>query len=619
MLARYTPSRYLRSASGVERIQIQNAGLLRSALLKRLESSARALSFTLKTLISSHTKFIQAIDAGYVLEGEALREWVSSDSDNLEEALAELDEKALQKARPKADYYIDALLADAKSDLELLKSLSLLADQALVLEDPKFTALEEQLEKLAKDSRRPHSSGASQGDRRKVIIFSTFSDTVIDVHERLQKLMTSKPTSAISDYQGRIADPQFGGYAIAHKEGKSGGVDQGGRANVIEGFAPKTASRFNDAGEPTGEDKYDILVTTDVLAEGVNLQQAGQIINYDLPWNPMRIVQRHGRVDRLFSEHDEVHLGLFFPAKHLDEMLGLQKTLERKLAQAEAAVGAANVLPDRDGSLDVIYHDPANIEREFEDLLDRGGVGSAISGEEFRRRLFKELNDFKMLRDQVSHLPYGAGSGFVNPRAKSNGYVFCVKIAGHPDPWFRYVKANDDWSIAEVEGKPVIQEEHLFSLTMADPRTKDEPRVVSETAYAGAFAAWQLAQGSIHETWMKLTDPNNLQADPPKAFQDAAVFVRQKGGALGPDLQTRTIMRLRSVPSRRVSNAMRALLNKGLGDSDLLAEILDLLDHEGVQPAPEPKPLPEVNQTEVRLIAWMAVSREQTHKAKLEG
>ncbi len=611
MLARYTPSRYLRNAGGVERIQIQNAGLLRSALLKRLESSARALSFTLKTLITSHTKFIQAIDAGYVLEGEALREWVSSESDDLDSALAELDEKALQKARPVSDYFSEALLADAKSDLELLTSLSKLAETALLLEDPKFVALTQQLDNLAKQARRPHPSGVSQGDRRKVIVFSTYSDTVIDVHERLETLMAQQPSGAISDYKGRIAEPQFGSYASVHKAGKSGGVDQGGRANVIEGFAPKTASRFNAANEPTGEDKYDILITTDVLAEGVNLQQAGQIINYDLPWNPMRIVQRHGRVDRLFSEHEEVHLGLFFPAKHLDEMLGLQKTLERKLAQAEAAIGAANVLPDRDGALDVIYHDPANIEHEFEELLERGGVGSALSGEEFRRRLFKAMNDFKLLRDQVSHLPYGAGSGFVNPRAKSNGYVFCVKIAGRPDPWFRFVKANDDWSISEVDGKPVIQDEHLFSLTMADPKEKETLRDVSEAAYAGAFPAWQAAQASVHETWKKLTDPINLQPETHKAFQDAAIFVRQKGGALGYETQALTISRLRSVPSRRVSNAMRSLLNKDLGDAELLTEIIQLLDFEGIQPAPEPKPLPEVNLSEVRLIAWMAVGKGQ--------
>lgn len=609
MMARYTPSRYLKRSSAVERIQIQNAGLLRSALLKRLESSARALSFTIEALIHSHERFIQSIDAGFVLEGEALREWVSSDTDDLDEALAELDEKAQQKIRPVADFYIEALKADAQSDLELLRKLQDLADDALAASDPKFEKLAQELEVLAANARKNHPSGASQGDRRKVIIFSTYSDTVIDVHERLTELMSSQPGGAIIDYDGRIAEPQSGSYKKVHKAGKTGGVDQGGRAHVIESFAPKTASRVNDAGEPTGEDKFDILITTDVLAEGVNLQQAGQIINYDLPWNPMRIVQRHGRVDRLFSEHEEVHLGLFFPAKHLDEMLGLQRTLERKLAQAEAAIGAANVLPDRDSTIDVIFHDPSKVEKEFEALLDRGSSGTALSGEEFRRRLFKELNNFKSLQDQVSHLPYGAGSGFVNPNARSNGYVFCVKIAGHKDPWFRYVKANDDWTVSVVDGKPQIQEEHLLSLTMADPNNSDTERVLPEAAYSNAFSAWEVAQDAVHSAWQRLTDPNNLQPETPLAFLDAIEFVMQRGLSLGPQLQSLTLARLRSVPKRRVANSMRGILNRQLEDEVRLREIISLLDTEGIQPTPDPQPLPSVNKSQVRLVAWMAVSK----------
>ena len=68
-----------------------------------------------------------------------------------------------------------------------------------------------------------------------------------------------------------------------------------------------------DAPEGSDDDLYDILVTTDVLAEGVNLQQCRHIINYDLPWNPMRLVQRHGRIDRIGSPHAEAHLRCVFP------------------------------------------------------------------------------------------------------------------------------------------------------------------------------------------------------------------------------------------------------------------------------------------------------------------
>ena len=609
MMARYTPSRYLRGNTGVERIQIQNAGLLRSALLKRLESSSSALRNTLQTLITSHTKFIQGLDFGYVLEGEALREWVTSESDDLDDALAELDEKGLQKVRPISAYFVEALKADAEADLVLLNELATLADDALRVPDPKFDALALELEALAGAARRPHSSGASGGDRRKVIIFSTYSDTVIDIHDRISLLLNGSPTGAVADYIGRVAEPQSGSYKSVHKAGRTGGVDQGGRAHVIESFAPKTASRVNDDGEPTGKDLFDILVTTDVLAEGVNLQQAGQIINYDLPWNPMKIVQRHGRVDRLFSEHDEVHLGLFFPASHLDEMLKLKETLERKLAQAEAAIGAANVLPGRESSGDVILHDPQNIEKEFEILLERGSSGGAISGEEFRRRLFKELSNFTAFQEEVKNLPFGAGSGFINPKARSNGYVFCVKIANHPDPWFRYVQADENWDVSVFEGMPNVQSEHLFSLTMADPQSQEMPRELSDVAYSGAFAAWKVAQASIFESWKRNTDPNNLQPEPPLSFLDAANFVMQKGLGLGNQIQAATLSRLRSVPSRRVANAMRAILNLEGDDSKKLQAIIELLDLEGIQEAPEPQALPEVNLSEVRLVTWMAVGK----------
>ena len=78
----------------------------------------------------------------------------------------------------------------------------------------------------------------------------------------------------------------------------------------------------------------------------MNLQpQARHIINYDLPWNPMRLVQRHGRIDRIGSAHDEVFLRCFFPDKQLDAVLGLEDRLHRKIAQAARAVGVGEILP----------------------------------------------------------------------------------------------------------------------------------------------------------------------------------------------------------------------------------------------------------------------------------
>ena len=77
-----------------------------------------------------------------------------------------------------------------------------------------------------------------------------------------------------------------------------------------------TAGELDDDGNPRSPDRYDLLLTTDVLSEGVNLQQAGQLVSYDLPFNPMRLVQRHGRIDRIGSSHRRVGIGLCSFAQH---------------------------------------------------------------------------------------------------------------------------------------------------------------------------------------------------------------------------------------------------------------------------------------------------------------
>jgi hypothetical protein len=102
------------------------------------------------------------------------------------------------------------------------------------------------------------------------------------------------------------------------------------RGSAVWGFAPVSS----EAPPGRDADRFDILVTTDVLAEGVNLQQARHIINYDLPWNPMRLVQRHGRIDRIGSRHSRVYIRTYFPDQALDALLGLEDRLRRRRAAA---------------------------------------------------------------------------------------------------------------------------------------------------------------------------------------------------------------------------------------------------------------------------------------------
>lgn len=609
MLARYTSSAYSLSHE-IEKYQFMNAGLLRSALLKRLESSPAALGSTLNVLIRSHENFLSALKQGYVLRGEALNDWVSSDDDNLDDFLSTLDEEAMEHVDSASKFDSALLTKDVETDVRLLKELSLLAGKAAHDADPKFVRLLDDLTQIANEARRIDKThrALSSSDRRKVIIFSSFSDTVLDVHDRLKSALSKKSDSALDDYIGRVpGEPVMGTYSRTHRRGATGSVDQEGRRKTIRHFAPLTAEPIGPDGLAP-EDKFDILITTDVLAEGVNLQQAGHIINYDLPWNPMRIIQRHGRVDRIGSPHSEVKLGLFFPSQRLDEMLHLEETLERKLAQAEAAVGTTISLFSKTGGREVILSDKAKSMEQMKELLENRGSNLALSGEEFRRRLFNFFQERTTNRKVISDLPMGVGSGFVNQNINANGYVFCMKIAGHPQPWFRFVETDVDWNIKFHEGKPVLTAEALSCLVAADPQSPSKERVLTDQAYSKAFAAWDVARENAFAAWDALTDPAALTPSPPLSFRDAAVLVKKEGGFLGDEYQKETIRRLATVPSKKVEKAVRsALLQSTATEIDRIKSIIEVLDDSGIQPAAKVSPLKKVDISDFQLVSWMAV------------
>lgn len=605
MLARYLSSMYTVDRD-LQTYQITNSGLLRSGLLKRLESSPQALHASLEKMIASHEAFLEALRKGFVLKGEALSEWVSSDSDDLDGFVSEFDDD--EQIESVDGYHLSELKADVEADISLLRRLSDLAELVVHNNEPKVRKIIEELTEIAAQARRVDPRGISGTDRRKVIVFSAFTDTIIPIHEAvINAIDAASANSPLADYKSRVAPPIMGSYAKTHERGKSGGVDQGGRAATIAGFAPQTAGPRNAAGEATAKDEFDILFTTDVLAEGVNLQQACQMINYDLPWNPMRIVQRHGRIDRIGSKHDYVHLGLFFPAERLDELLELEERLERKLALADAAVGAGEVLPGRGPGHEVNLADDQVVD-EFEKLLDAGGSSASLSGEEYRRRLYDAFDMEPMLKADVISLPYGSGSGFVNPVVHGNGYVFCIKIGRSAKPWFRYVPVADDWSIKYNEdGHPLVSPDTLIALRAADPLQGTAERWLPDSVYDKAFDAWEVARDNAYEAWSELTDPNAFQPDLPLAFRDAYTLVLQRGGYLGRESQIELANRLRSVPSPKVSRQVRGALNQGRTDEERIALITEVLNEAGITAPPPREPLPGIEKHEVRLVTWMAV------------
>src|SRR5207248_2216531 len=149
------------------------------------------------------------------------------------------------------------------------------------------------------------------------------------------------------------------------------------RRKAMYGFAPETT----EAPPSEAEDLFDVLVTTDVLSEGVNLQQAQNIINYDLPWNPMRLVQRHGRIDRIGSPHKDVFIRCFFPDRRLDALLDLETRIRRKLAQAAASVGVEQEVIPGAAMSDLVFSETREeierLRREDPTIFENAGEDPA--------------------------------------------------------------------------------------------------------------------------------------------------------------------------------------------------------------------------------------------------
>lgn len=579
--ARYVPSRYLK-AGKAEAYEIQVAGLLRSGLLKRFESSSHAFAKTCRKMAASHDDFDGLLDAGLVATGKTLAEWAATDSDDLDE-LEEFVSRNGADLESVSLYDVEALRADVLHDREVLLAFAADASAVTPDRDPKLAALIEQLAVIAREAEEAGIGEADSRDRRKVLVFSYFADTVDWVIEHLEGMVDADPR--LADYSGRIT-------------ATAGGRD--GKETALFGFAPRTT----DAPPGRDEDKFDILVATDVLSEGVNLQQAQHIINYDLPWNPMRLVQRHGRIDRIGSKYDEVFLRSFFPDTRLEELLKLEERLHRKITQASRAIGVGAILPGsevRDATFTEARDEIERIRGEDASFFEEAGEGRGVlSGEEYRQELRKALENPELARS-VRGLTWGSGSGMTREGAL-RGYVFCARVGDRPDPQFRYVEWGDGT-------EPTVVAETLASLSHARPDAgSDTVRVLPDDLIESAYDAWALAMADIAEKWNAASDPLALAPELPRVMRDAAEVIR----ATPPVGWTREqadalVDRLEDAYPERIQRQIREAMRSSEDPIEQATAIAAKVEELGLEPSPAPAPLPVITSEDVHLVCWLAI------------
>ncbi|MDP9343458.1 MAG: phospholipase D-like domain-containing protein [Actinomycetota bacterium] len=551
-MARYVPARYLLGGRPDQVAREEAlAGLMQSQLLKRFESSVAAARETLRRMILAHELLVEAWTARAVVPSVGtLRDLILGAQegaplpDLIEEALEE-DEGALP-----ASSFDPSFLADVQADLERLLELSATLDRLMALPDPKLEALATILERT---------------EASKVAVFCSYADTARYVAEAID-----------------LDRARFGSRDMVVIIGTE--TEPTDRIRRLERFCPHSVTGDPTFEPPDGE--VDLLVSTDVVSEGQNLQEAQAVVSYDLPWNPQRVVQRNGRVIRLRSPHDRVFLFTLLPkAGDLEAALRLEARVRGKIAAANATFGMESpVLADVE-AVSRSYADEAIAElegffRRLEEgdasLLDEGQApgSGAFAGEQYRWVLSRLLDEGAF--DTLRRLPWGIGSGFVRQDSPRSGVFFACRTSSGERQW-RFVTFEDE-----------IVREDLEMLRLIDPESAPRAQFPRGDVLE---RLWTIAAQDICTDYNARLDPKRIEGALPASQRWALDILRS------PDLpdepayaradQALGVGRGHQV-TRAISEIRRRAREDGLGVHELAELIVGVVDELGLRPEPPP-------------------------------
>ncbi|MBT3193053.1 MAG: DEAD/DEAH box helicase, partial [Verrucomicrobia bacterium] len=353
-------------------------GMMRVNYLKRLESSVHSFEVSIERTIAKIDDLLRKIDHF----DENLDEYTRPDlfTDQGEEEEAELLERLT--VGKKLEIRLEHLEREEwKEDLkEDRKQLAAIHDRAAAVTPDRDAKLQE-LKRLIQDkANAPINDG-----NRKVLVFTAFSDTAQYLYRSLQQWVTEELGLHCALVTGA------GDNRTTFKP--SGYARQTDFISILTNFSPRSKLRAKMPNMPQ-EGGIDILIATDCISEGQNLQDCDYLINYDIHWNPVRIIQRFGRIDRLGSTNKKIQLVNFWPTEDLNKYINLKDRVEARMAMVDlAASGADNLLaPDQLETLmaeELTYREKQLI-RLRDEVIDLEEMDDNVSLSEFT------LDDFRV-------------------------------------------------------------------------------------------------------------------------------------------------------------------------------------------------------------------------------
>jgi hypothetical protein len=422
--------------------------IFKTRFLKRFESSVYAFRISIRRSL----QFLKTFE-DYLLEGKLL------DSSNfrtlvrITEAEGEDDDSTPRSLAGEFDSNVEAKkILDSLPTLDITKYELRGVHEAISNDREAFEYIWDKIKDITpdKDSKLQTLKTylATEFRKKKLLIFSYYKDT----EKYLYEYFTSDEGT---DFLKSIGNPKF-----SRLDSDYSPKD---RRHRIKLFSPVANNKPDIAGT---EEEIDLMFSTDVLSEGQNLQDCGHLVNYDLHWNPTRMVQRAGRIDRIGTEFPVLHLYNFFPEGKLDELLRLVERLNHKIQNIDnAGFHDASVLgevphPRNFNTLRRISAEDGTIFEEEEQFIE------LASNEMLKRILIDMLQ--KDGAEKIEELPDGIHSGRRFERVRGMFFYFTLdKTDGTRQHFWKYYDLNTN---------KIIDNRFIIANYIACNR--DEPRVI---------------------------------------------------------------------------------------------------------------------------------------------
>lgn len=327
--------------------QISIHNIIRVSLLKRLESSPYALKNSVQNYLNRLSIFSEWLEKGYILSFKEIAEIVKEFGDDLDEVPADTLEEKIP-ADPSI-YNLEALKNDIARDQKIAETLIELCE-SIEKKDDKLLRFVELIEEIKRVT-----------GTKKILVFSFYADTIKYLEQNL-------------------------GTYLSESEMKESSFVTGANALDIKEITGRFSPRSKGFAIDEAHSEINYLFATDVLSEGQNLQDCPVLVNFDLHWNPVRMIQRNGRINRLGSQFKEVFVYNMAPQKQLETYLKLVKRLEQKINKIAHTIGT-------DQSILGEHENPLEYIDQVDDVSDIDRVADLYKEEATASKALLELED----------------------------------------------------------------------------------------------------------------------------------------------------------------------------------------------------------------------------------